>query len=108
MIWRTNIGVVKWITQGDANTSFFHSCANGRRRKSFIFSLDHERGGITKEAEIRDHIYKFYKDLFGKDNGLSVDIATDFWEDKNMITEEDNISLVRNFTEKKYGRLLKG
>ena len=29
-------GQEKWIIQGDSNTRFFHSCANGRRRKNYL------------------------------------------------------------------------
>lgn len=36
-------GNVNWITHRDANTSYFHSCANGRR-KNFIFNLEDEGG----------------------------------------------------------------
>lgn len=29
-------GDVKWIAQGDANTSYFHSCANGKRKTIYF------------------------------------------------------------------------
>jgi len=32
----------KWILQGDSNMAFFHKCANGRKRKTLIKSLEEE------------------------------------------------------------------
>jgi hypothetical protein len=37
----------KWLLAGDANTSYFHACANGRKRKARICSLETDGGGIT-------------------------------------------------------------
>jgi len=34
-------GGEKWILEGDSNTGFFHKCANGRRRKMRISTLEH-------------------------------------------------------------------
>jgi hypothetical protein len=50
---------------GDANTKFFHSCANGPRRKTRICSLETDEGPVTSQSDISDHIVKFYKNLFG-------------------------------------------
>lgn len=55
---------MNWITQGDANTGYFYNCANGRRKKNFIFSLDHEGVSIKGEEEISNYIYRFYKRSF--------------------------------------------
>jgi hypothetical protein len=33
-------GVEKWILVGDSNSSCFHKCANGRRRKMQITMLE--------------------------------------------------------------------
>lgn len=35
-------GGEKWILEGDANTSYFHKCANGRKRKMHIATLEHD------------------------------------------------------------------
>jgi hypothetical protein len=43
--------------QGDANTRFFHSVANGRRRKCAIFTLETDEGDIT-EGKICANILK--------------------------------------------------
>jgi hypothetical protein len=38
---------VKWILEGDSNTTYFHRLANGRRRKCMIEFLETEKGRIT-------------------------------------------------------------
>jgi hypothetical protein len=57
---------VKWILEGDSNTTYFHRLANGRRRKCMIEFLETEKGRITEQLDMVDHIYEFYKKLFGK------------------------------------------
>jgi hypothetical protein len=41
-------GGVKWILEGDGNTDYFHSIANGRRRKCKIYFLEIEEGRVTE------------------------------------------------------------
>jgi hypothetical protein len=53
-------GGVKWILEGDANTGFFHSVANGRRRKCIIEFLDTESGRITEQGDLVAHIEAFF------------------------------------------------
>lgn len=92
-------GDTKWIVHGDTNTSYFHSCANGRRRKNSIFSLVNEGEILTEDADISDHIYQFYKKLFGKDGSLKVSVSSNFWHDSGLLSDSDNVSLVQKFSE---------
>lgn len=39
-----------WLLKGDNNTSYFHKCANGRKRKNNILSL--EKDGQIIEGEV--------------------------------------------------------
>ena len=48
-------GGENWILKGDANTGFFHKCANGRRRKTEIKTLEDEGRCITDAMELRSH-----------------------------------------------------
>ena len=99
---------MKWMTQGDANTSYFHSCANRRRRKKIIFSLENERECLTVETANRDHIYKFYKNQFGKDINLNVKVTKDFWRARRRISDVDNDSLVQKFSKEEASNTIKG
>jgi hypothetical protein len=53
--------------RGDANTGFFHSIANGRRRKCTIHSRKTEEGEISETTILRKHIEEYYKRLFGRE-----------------------------------------
>jgi hypothetical protein len=44
---------IKWTLKGDANTSFFHGAANGRRKKCSIFYLEEEGTKIRDPVMIR-------------------------------------------------------
>jgi hypothetical protein len=57
--------VEQWVLEGDANMAFFHSCANGRRRKTNICTLEVEGGVLSTPREISKHIVIFYKNLLG-------------------------------------------
>lgn len=78
---------------------FFCSCTNGRRRKNLILSLEHEEGCISNDESIREHIYTFYKNQFGKDSELIVNLSKGFWKDEEMISGKDNEYLVQKFSE---------
>ena len=55
----------EWVLEGDSNTAFFHKSANGRKRKSTIHSLEDEGVSFSGQTELREHITKYYKKLFG-------------------------------------------
>jgi len=49
--------------------------ANGKHRKKTIFSLDDEDWKIEGQANLKNYITRFYKDLFGpsQDNTMILD-----------------------------------
>lgn len=98
---------MKWIIQGDANTRFFHCCANGRKRKNFIYTLEDEGVILTEEGAIRDHIYKFYKSLFGYEVDQNVHQNSNFWAPDSTVSDTDNDSLVKNFSEAEIWEIIK-
>jgi hypothetical protein len=53
--------------RGGANTDFFHSVANGRRRKCSIQSLETKEGEISEPSGLRKHKEENYKQLFGRE-----------------------------------------
>jgi hypothetical protein len=74
--------------EGDANTGFFHSVANGRRRKCIIEFLDTGRGRITEQRELVAHIEDFYKTLFGREERGSLRLGSSTWRDKGRLNSE--------------------
>lgn len=63
MQWQRK-GGERWIA-GDSNTSYFHKCANGRRRKMQISMLEVDNQEVIDPQHLRDHVTKYYKQLFG-------------------------------------------
>jgi hypothetical protein len=69
----------RYIKEGDKNTAYFFVKANQRKRKKVIFELEKDGELITDEGMMRDHAVKFYKTLFGKENGENIRMDDDFW-----------------------------
>lgn len=87
------------ILEGDANTSFFfHAVANGRRRRCMISVLETDGDTISDKQGLKEHIYGFYKQLFGPEPRGQVRLADDFWAHKGGVSCEDNIKLTEPFT----------
>jgi hypothetical protein len=63
------------ILEGDANTRYFHSVANGRQRKKLIHSLVQDEGIIEGHENLKSFITNYYKCLFGslEDGNFSMD-----------------------------------
>jgi hypothetical protein len=51
--------------EGDANTRYFHSVANGRHRKKRIHTLHQDEGIIEGQEHLKSYIMNYYKNLFG-------------------------------------------
>jgi hypothetical protein len=49
---------------GDNNTKFFHKVANSNRRRNFIGGLEVDGVYYEEEAEMRDYVLQFYKNIF--------------------------------------------
>ena len=56
----------QFILEGDSNTRYFHSLANGRYRKKRIYSLNQDEGLIEDHEQLKTYITNYYKNLFGK------------------------------------------
>jgi hypothetical protein len=91
----------RWVTIDNANTRFFHSCANGARRKTKICSLETDEGPVTSQADISEHIVKFYKNLFGSSAHHGVHLVAGFWPVTEMLSESHRKLLEQPFSKKK-------
>jgi mannosylglycoprotein endo-beta-mannosidase len=95
---------VKWyqhskshfILEGDSNTRYFHSVANGRHRKKRIHSLVQDEGMIEGLDNLKNYITSYYKNLFGApeegnffmDETQTDDIPQVTVEEHNLLTAE--------------------
>jgi hypothetical protein len=89
-----------WLLPGDNNTAYFHKCANGRKRKSQIISLEHDGLVIEGDDNLLKHASEYYVDLFGPPIEYEVQIDPSLWEGIPMVSDEENSWLYRPFTEK--------
>lgn len=67
-----------WLLKGDANTSYFHTIANGRKRKCFIRNLVEGENTIEDKEELKVFITNFYKNLFGGDHPPKICLIEEF------------------------------
>ena len=90
-------GGEKWILKKDSNTSFFHKCANGCKRKSRITSLEDGERVISEDEELRRHITDYYKMLFGQEGTADIHLQEELWSAEERITETENERLTQPF-----------
>jgi mannosylglycoprotein endo-beta-mannosidase len=91
-------GGEQWLLKGDSNTAFFHSVANGRRRKTAIVSLVDKDDLIEDNEQLKRHINDYYKNLFGKEPVSPMGLKEDTWANEGRISVDDCIELVKPFS----------
>jgi hypothetical protein len=101
-------GSEKWLLKGDANTSFFHNSANGRRRKTRICSLDTNNGAITSQEAIKAHVVEFYINLFGPSQHKGLRLTSGFSGVNEKQEEADRLQLASPYTEKELAGVICG
>ncbi|XP_073311016.1 uncharacterized protein [Primulina huaijiensis] len=61
---------VRWLTERDHNSKFFHSLLTNRRSKSIIDKVELEDGSlVTKEEQTEEDIVKYFTNLYRKYEG---------------------------------------
>lgn len=82
MIYKTKINMIykrdeiywrqraryQWLQKGDVNTVFFYRVENMRKRKNTVHPLQIKEGLIEENADIHEHLHKFFRNLFGTKN----------------------------------------
>jgi hypothetical protein len=77
--WRRR-GRQNWILFGDANTKYFHTIANDRRRKCAITSLRADNFTILDKVGIQKHVYEFYISLMGTEDPKPIKLGAVAWQ----------------------------
>ena len=72
-------GGEKWILAEDSNSSYFHKCADGRRRKTQITMLAVKGQEVVEAQCLKEHITSYYKQLFGDAEVASMHLDQDLW-----------------------------
>jgi hypothetical protein len=62
---------------------------------------------IQDPKELRDHVEKYYKSLFGKEQEGTVTLGEVFWNERGRLSNEDAQGLIRPFTMKEIEEALR-
>jgi hypothetical protein len=88
-----------WLLKGDNNTSYFHKCANGRKRKNNIISLESEGQMIEGDENILKHATDYYTDLFGPPTEYDVQMDPNIWASIPRVSISENDDSCKPFSE---------
>lgn len=85
-----------WLTEGDANTKYFHAYASTRKRLNRVSQLKKDDGEVVVNHEEMCRVVKeYYNKLYDserRDGDMGVESGSE------IITEEQNNELVAEFT----------
>lgn len=70
----------------EKNTAYFHAVANQRRRKKKVVSLEGPDGIVHDTPSMLQIAVDFYKNLFGAEPRLDINLDSDFWEQEDLVT----------------------
>ncbi|XP_028784473.1 uncharacterized protein LOC114740485 [Neltuma alba] len=88
---------INWLSAGDRNTKFFHSCTIQRRVRNKVVKLKGEDGEwLEEEKDINDAFSKFYSELFASGGRRNME-ETLVYVDKT-VSEEDNKKIQKAVT----------
>lgn len=77
-----------WLLKGDNNTTYFHRCANGRKRKNTIISLEDGDQLIEGDDKLLEHATKYYSELFGPGVEFNIQTNPDIWTEAAMVLRQ--------------------
>jgi hypothetical protein len=67
----------KWLSQGDANTKFFHQSSITRRRRNHIMALKNASDDwVYDDSDLQDLVTNFFKELYTSNGIPSSDLVT--------------------------------
>jgi mannosylglycoprotein endo-beta-mannosidase len=89
----------QFILDGDVNTRYFHSVANGRYRKKLIHSLIQDEGIIEGHKNFKSYITNYYKGLFGYPEEGTFSMDETQTNDISQVSVEENNFLTSLYTE---------
>jgi hypothetical protein len=98
---------VRWTSEGDSCTKYFHAIANGRRRKCSIPRLITPQGEVDDQRDLMEHVYDFYRGLMGAPGeDMVFSLAPGLWERDKRIANGENRALELTFTPQELDEVL--
>jgi mannosylglycoprotein endo-beta-mannosidase len=96
----------QFILEGDSNTKYFHSVANGRHRKKRIHSLVQDEGTIEGHEQLKSYITNYYKNLFGESDEGNFTTDESRTDDIPQVSIEENNLLTAAYTEEEVRKVV--
>jgi hypothetical protein len=90
---------VKELLEGDSNTKYFQLVASGKYRKTRIFQLQQGDTIIEGDEALKQHITKYYKDLFGSAENSTIPLDETQKDNIPQVLELENEMLIQSFSE---------
>lgn len=87
------------IKEGDKNMAYFQAVSNQRRRKKTILHLQGPDGLVYGKKDMLNLAADFYKNLFGHEEILDIHLGEGFWEEGQLVTDDENALLEAPLTE---------
>lgn len=89
----------QWLLKGDNNTKYFHTIANGRKRKNTVPFLENDGIVIEGDENLLKHATEYYSELFGPADDHNIHIDSSLWDELEKVSDDDNIMLASPFSE---------
>ncbi|GAA0157176.1 hypothetical protein LIER_38412 [Lithospermum erythrorhizon] len=83
---------IKWLHEGDKNSTFYHNYIRKKRKKSAILGVIEEGEWITQTKAIQESGVKYFKSLFTADSAAVEEEMIDCIP--SLVTPEDNAKLM--------------
>ncbi|GJS99851.1 RNA-directed DNA polymerase, eukaryota, reverse transcriptase zinc-binding domain protein [Tanacetum coccineum] len=83
---------IKWLSEGDRNSKFFHKVLKGRNHTSRITTICDNSGKIYEGDQVNQVFLKHFEDFLGKShNVLDIDISKNLFQRNLSVAEADHM-----------------
>jgi mannosylglycoprotein endo-beta-mannosidase len=96
----------QFLLEGDSNTRYFHSMANGRHRKKLIHSLVQEESLIEGHEQLKSYITSYYKGMFGAPEESDISMDESRIDDMPQVSPEENAILTSPYSEEEIRKVV--
>jgi hypothetical protein len=81
------------VLEGNSNSRYFHSVANGRHRKKLIHSLIQDEDVVEGHEQLKSYITSYYKGLFGAPEEFPLSLDDSRNDDIPQVSPQENAYL---------------
>jgi mannosylglycoprotein endo-beta-mannosidase len=96
----------KFIIEGDSNTRYFHSVANGTHRNKSIHTLFQDECTIRELDNLKYYITNYYKNLFGSPEEGNFYMDETHTDDIPQVSIEENNLFTAEYSEEEVSKAI--